>query len=289
MDIQAAVRALWDRHAADPAGVAQALQALATAPPAAAADIGALLRLGHHVLGEHLGHWDQGIALVRRLAASAAADAQTQAAAARFVASLSLAAGRPGPRDALDAGDAITATALAAAGLVPHDTARAAALLKDAVARHGAAGLPDDAPCVRALAVTGNNLACELEERPTRSDAERSLMLMAAQTSRRFWALAGGWLEVERAEYRLAMSHLKAGDAAQARVHAEACLAIVEAHGNVPLEQFFGLEARCLAARAAGEADAAAAALSALRQVFAHLPADDQRGCRQTLDRTAAG
>ena len=67
----------------------------------------------------------------------------------------------------------------------------------------------------RALAVAANNLASSLEERSTRSAGERELMILAAQTARHYWGRAGGWLETERAEYRLAMSWVQAGDPAR--------------------------------------------------------------------------
>src|SRR5581483_5972026 len=75
-------------------------------------------------------------------------------------------------------------------------------------------------PAARALAVTGNNLASALEEQADRTADERALMLEAAKAARRFWEIAGGWQEVERAEYRLCMSHLKAGEPSIALEHA---------------------------------------------------------------------
>ena len=61
----------------------------------------------------------------------------------------------------------------------------------------------------RALAITGNGLACTLEEKPDRTADERALMILAAQTARHHWAIAGTWLETERAEYRLANTWLQ--------------------------------------------------------------------------------
>jgi hypothetical protein len=37
-------------------------------------------------------------------------------------------------------------------------------------------------------------------------------MIFAAKTTRKYWEIAGTWLEIERAEYRLAMTYLAAGD-----------------------------------------------------------------------------
>lgn len=68
----------------------------------------------------------------------------------------------------------------------------------------------NDHPAFRALAVTGNNLACTLEEKNHRSLQETELMILASRTARKYWELAGGWLEISRAEYRLAMNYLQA-------------------------------------------------------------------------------
>ena len=148
--------------------------------------------------------------------------------------------------------------------------------------------LADDHPAVRALAVAGNNLAASLEERAERSAAERALMILAAQTGRRYWGRAGTWLEAERAELRLAMTWLAAGDPAQARQHALACLALVEAQPEPsPLERFFGHDALARAERAAGHADGHARSLAVMQDSFAQLGVDDQAACRATLDQQA--
>jgi hypothetical protein len=142
-------------------------------------------------------------------------------------------------------------------------------LFEQALEEAASADLQRDDPAHRALATTGNNLACALEMKPNRSDAERDLMLLAARATRRHWEIAGGWLETERAEYRLAMSHFEAGDLAQARLHAQNCLEIVEANGSVPLERCFGYEALAKIERAAGNSVGCAQALQSARAACA--------------------
>jgi hypothetical protein len=101
-------------------------------------------------------------------------------------------------------------------------------------------------------------------------------MLEAAATARRAWARAGGWREVERADYRLALCHAAADQGAEAVAHARRCLAGVEAGdpatGTVAdaVEHFFAHEALVRAYRAAG--DAVAAAVS-VQRMHALLPA----------------
>lgn len=166
--------------------------------------------------------------------------------------------------------------------------AGAGRLLAEACAAAEAAALPDTDPAVRALAVAGNSIAVDLGERPALDDTARRVMLQAAEAGLRFWRRAGTWLHEERAHYRLAHSHHKAGDAAPARHHARACLALVAAHGDEPLERFFGEEALGLAEDAAGDAAAHGRALAAARDAFGRLSPEDQSWCRPSLDGLAA-
>jgi hypothetical protein len=152
-----------------------------------------------------------------------------------------------------------------------------------------AAALPDADPAVRALAVAGNNIAAALEQQPALDGAARVLMLQAAEVGLAFWRRAGTWLHEERARYRLAQSHRRAGDAASARRHARACLALVAAHGDEPLERFFGEEALGLAEAAAGDAAAHGRALAAARDAFARLTSKDGHAPQHTLVTTGTG
>jgi len=275
----------WDEHADDAAGVAariagEGLDAAAREP----AQLAALARLAHHVFGEHLGRYDEGRALLARLAERGAEPAALRA----LDASLELSAGTRDPRPALSPSDRVRAAALAAGNLQERDAARAARLLHEAIAEEESAGLADDDPAVRSLAANANNIACTLEEKPARTAAERELMILAARTARECWARAGTWLETERAEYRLAQTWLKAGDLVEARRHAQACLEIVQANGDVPLEAFFGWEALGLVERAAGNATGHREALARATAAFERLDEADRGWCRKSLEGLAA-
>ncbi|HEY8708172.1 MAG TPA: hypothetical protein VIM34_09255, partial [Burkholderiaceae bacterium] len=149
-------------------------------------------------------------------------------------------------------------------------------------------GLDAADPMNRALAVTSNNLACTLEHKTHRSTRECELMILAAQAARRYWERAGTWLETERAEYRLAMTWLQAGDPAQAREHAQACLDIVAANGAVALERLFGWEALGHVEHAAGDPAAHAEALARAREAYAELDEADQVWCAASVEALAA-
>ncbi|EKO3824340.1 MULTISPECIES: hypothetical protein [Vibrio] len=94
-------------------------------------------------------------------------------------------------------------------------------------------------PLARSIAITGNNLACQYEELETRSEAQAEHMLEAATLALEYWKVAGGWMQEERAEYRLAMSLLKAGNPLKAKVHADRCEAICRQNGEDAFELFY--------------------------------------------------
>jgi hypothetical protein len=288
MDFDSFLAQAWDGHATEPAAVAERLAATGPGLVTSDAQLAALAHLVHHVWGEHLGRWSEGRALLHQLAAHPCREAEGAARGAleRLQASLALCEGVD-ERAAMAPPDRIRVSALAAANLAERDTARASALFGEALAEADRAGLDAADPTNRTLAVTANNLACTLEETAARTAEARALMIAAAQAARRFWALAGTWLETERAEYRLAMTWLQAGNPALARHHAQQCLAIVQANGSAPLERFFAWEAIGLTARAGGDAASHDEALEHARTAFAALDEGDQGWCRASLDKLA--
>ncbi len=256
----------WKDHATDSEGVLERLPD-GIGLVAEARHLSAFAGLLVHVAGEHLGRWADGVALLDRLErlplfdpASGEGKAVARSKAILYRCSGNseeearhLVASRTGGSTP-EASDRIRVLAVAAAAFLGQKRlAEARRDFEEAVALAGYGPTATD-PAARSLAVTGNNLACELEERPTLTDEERSVMLRAAEVARRFWEIAGGWKETERAEYRLAMSHIKAGEPVTALAHARRCLAIVEENGSDPGEEFFGREAIARAYLAAGDA-----------------------------------
>jgi hypothetical protein len=274
----------WDAHASQPEAVAARLSEqgprLATTP----AFLSRLAGLTNHVHGTHLGTWEAGTRALQALHDHAQCTGAARAEVLRALASLALCRGHAGAMEGFSPSDAVRVAAVAAAHLAERDTVRASAHWQDALARCDALQPAADDPCHRALAATGNNLACTLEELTERTASQRQLMIEAAQAARRHWALAGTWLEVERAEYRLAMTWLKAGDAVQASAHAQACREIVRTHAAPALERFFAEEAVGLCARAAGHATAWAEAHAQADAAFGELEESDRAWCRPSLD-----
>jgi hypothetical protein len=291
MDFNTFIDQAWTDHATDSAAVAQRLADQGIALIGDEAQLNQLMNLAHHAHGGHLGTSRSGIAFIERLAALPVfvPDGSSGQALRRCVASLRLSDGATAVElDALSVSDRIRVGAMAAANLAERDTARASRLLQDALDLAQRSDLPATDPMNRALAATGNNLACALEQKPDRSVDERALMILAAQTARHHWAIAGTWLETERAEYRLANTWLQAGDLARAREHAQACLEIVAANNGPALERLFGWEALGLVERAAGNATGHSQALARAREAFAELDDADKAWCTATIDKLAA-
>ena len=288
MDFDGWLSAAWTAHADDAPGVAARLSEGAARVDTETQWL-ALAHLAHHVHGEHLGQWDAGRACIDSLAgAPAYVDAGASGQARRrYLASLALSGGAADAADGLGISDRIRALAMAAGNLAQNeaapDSVRAAALWSQAIDIAANSSLPASDPMHRTLAATGNGLACAMEEKPARTPQETGLMLQAAQAAREHWALAGSWLEVERADYRLAMSWLKAGDAARARQHAQACLDGIAANDGPAFERFFGWEAMARVRIALRDADAAPAA-NQMRAAFAALEPDDRAACAASLD-----
>ena len=289
MDFSTFIDAAWADHAADARAVALRLEHAMTLA-VDEAQLARLANLAHHLHGEHFGEWHEGVLFMQRLASLPpfVAEGESGQAVRRCVASLSLCERADFDLDSLSLSERICVGAMAAANLAERDTARALQLFQHALTQAEHSGLGAADAMNRALAVAGHNLACTLEEKPVRSAAERELMLLAAQASRRYWERAGTWLEVERAEYRLAMSWLQAGDMARAGTHAQACLSIVAANHGAALERFFGWEALGRVERAGANPSGQASALAQARAAFAELDESDQAECAASLDKLAA-
>lgn len=290
-DLKSFIAQGWADHADDAAGVALRLpQALDHVEDAQG--LMALARLAHHVYGEHQAQWADGLKFLAALARGPGFDAHGESGLQlqRLRASLALAGGLGDVRDTLAPADRALVSAQAASALSLHDLPRSRVLLADADALDRAAALPGSDPAVRAMAMAAHNIAATLQDQEARSDDERQHMLDAAHASQRWWQRAGTWLEAERAEYRLSHCWRVAGDAAQARAHAQACLDTVMAQAEPPaLERFFAHEALALACQAGGDAAGHAASVAAVQQAFGELSPDDQAWCRATLDPLVTG
>jgi hypothetical protein len=238
-----------------------------------------------HVFGEHLGKWNEGIDLLRSLKKSPhfKNGSESEYAITRSVASLELASGKIHSVDDFSVSEQIRISAMAAAALAGRgNTDQARGFFIQALEK-AKTGIDKNDPSNRALAVTANNLALSLEEKSSRTSAENELMILSAQTARKYWEIAGGWLEVERAEYRLAISSLQAGQLNQAWKHAQECLEISKKNQALPLELFFGFEALARVEKARDQEAGFSEAATRLKEQFKKMNADNQAWCEPIL------
>ena len=196
-----------------------------------------------HVTGEHLGIWGDGISLLRLLKSHSLMQtgSETERVLLRSIASLQVAGQLPVNIDSFSTSDQVRILAMATCHLCLHDVKRSQKLILEAL--HKAKTLESKDPANRSLAISGNNLACSLEEKTTRSPEEVKLMILAAQTGRKYWELAGTWREVAVAEYRLAMTYLQAKDLESAAVHAQLNLDLCQKNNAGDFDLFFVFEA----------------------------------------------
>jgi hypothetical protein len=273
------IQQAWRDHAEQAPAVAERLSKRAQVR-LEEGQLSAFVRLLVHVFGEHLGRWDEGIALLRRLGPLPAGDGTV----ARAVASLEIGAGRRDAGQDLPPAERIAARAVASSALLARgERERAIDLLRQASAEAATSAMADDAPAVRALAVAGNNLAAGLEDLPDRTPDQTAAMVEAARTGLAQWRRCGTWLEHERAEYRLARSLLRAGQPAQAAEHARQCLAICQANAAPAFERFFGHALAALCASATHDEPAFDADNEAALQAWAAVDADELVWCQDAL------
>src|SRR5215471_12641887 len=130
--------------------------------------ISALANLATHVFGEHLGRWEDGVAFLGKLRTLSAFAPATPAdsAIARSVAVLEVGQGHDQNALRFGTSDQIRIFAAAASALSGQgESKRAQQLFQRALEMAGRPPLEKNDPANRALAVTGNNLACALEEK----------------------------------------------------------------------------------------------------------------------------
>lgn len=288
MDFKTFLNQCWSEHADKTEDVAARLpQGMLLAQNST--DAVALVTLIQHVLGEHLGRFDEAAQLYRRLDERYRDEGSPDwpSAIGRAWSVLALAQGETADLNGLTDSDRARVEA-AAAGLLAGrgEAERALTLFLSAEAR--ASGLDDKDAGVRALAVNGNNAAAALEGKKSRSEAERTLMLTAAHIARRQWARAGGWLETERADYRLAKSYLADDDTGRALIHARDGLMLTEKNGGDPVEMFFHQEAFVLIHEADADRDSARRALKLMKLHFEKMSAEDRSWTKPTLEALTA-
>lgn len=286
MDFNTYLDKAWNDHAT------QATTVVNTFPEGlklvqTSSDLEQLGRLATHVYGEHLGRWNDGLSFINTLSKHLqfSESSSVGKSFSIFKGALSLSTQPSFDLESYSASDKIRILAMSASSLSEQGQPDRATDYFLKALELGQSGISKEDPANKSLAITANNLACRLEEKSSLSNIETDLMILAARVARKFWEVAGSWKEVERAEYRLSQSYLRAGKSEESFIHAQNCVEICSGNSAPALEFFFGYEALALAEKAKGNALGYETAMTQMKKYFEQLSDDDKSWCEVTLKR----
>jgi tetratricopeptide (TPR) repeat protein len=236
----------------------------------------ALANLTLHICSDHLRNWKEGLDLLAKFKSHPMCTNQSEIQ--RQMAILDLCLDSNFSLESFSSSDQARIFASTALALKTNLTLIEEYLQKAiSIAQNG---LEPNDPAQRVLAISCNNIALALEEKNERSLEERELMIKCAQLARSFWEVAGNWMNVERAEYRLSRCYFQAGDIVKAQHHALQCLEIVKHNESDPIELFFAYEVLVLSF---GKESSYA---SLLLNSFSKLKKEDQDWCSEYLKKS---
>lgn len=282
MDFNTYLNQSWNNHAKKTIEVVQSFpEGLKLITEAS--HISQLAGLITHVMAEHLGKFAEGHELLNKLESLSINNEETNAAVKRSKAILSYSENQSISLLEYSLSDQIRITSATASALLGlNKISEAVESFKKSLQLGESLDTKD--PAIRSLAIAGNNLASSLEEKSNLNDQEKDLMITAAKAGRKYWEIAGGWLETERAEYRLSQSYLKAGDYINSIKHANLCLTICEKNQAEPLEFFFAYEAIASVEKAMKQP---LRSLPQMEKYFSALAESDKSWCEASLKKFA--
>jgi tetratricopeptide (TPR) repeat protein len=258
----------FGEHAADGERYAAELEAAAQGE-VPAKHLVQFAKVAVHTIGEHLGEWARASALAGRLLEGRTPDAETARAWGHLYVAAMLSGDVAGAAQA----EIAFCRGLGAdfrAAIVEMKFMLVAALVgcgrgaEGAVVYQGALELArtlGDAAPHRTIAVASNNLASELVEAKSRTDAEAELMQRAAAASHEFWIKAGNWLNDARGDYLEGLVANVLNDPPKALDHIDRALSLIADNGGAAVDETFLHLARAHALRLAGDEAASAAEL----------------------------
>lgn len=246
-------------------------------------DVMSMARLIAHISGEHLGQWEKGIDLLRKMKNNATIKDKNEMN--RLVGMLNLGNFPNTDITSYSYSDqsrilAMTSSALANLGGLKN----AGKFLKSAI-QISDTHLEKLDPANKTIAMMSHNIASALEKKMEQSENQKEFMVFAANAARRFWEIAGTWKEIERAEYQLALTYLKASQNQVAHKCAHECLRIVNENHDETLELFFAYEVIILTSLATGNISGLERTKELFRGTFDRLSIEDQSWCKATLDK----
>lgn len=249
-------------------------------------EINQFVELVTHVMGEHLGKWKEGISFLTNLKklTSFSKNSDVNVAVKRAIAAFQISDEQTPDLRSFSRSEQIRILALAASNLCDRDFKKSKRLLSQAVAL-AEAHIEKKDPANRAIAVTGNNFACGLEAKKSRTPEETEWMILCAQVARKYWEIAGSWLEISRAEYRLAMVCLQAQDVTNAFMHAQNCLTLCRENNAEDLDMYFAYEAVAFVEKAKGDKARLEPAVEMAKTHFAKLKPEFKVWCEANLNK----
>lgn len=284
MDFNTYISKAWHDHATDATTVAETFPDGLTLIQTSS-DLEQLGRLATHVYGEHLGLWNQGIAFLNSLSQHPQFTLNTsvEKSFSIFKGALLLCLQPTYDLKSYSISDQIRILAMSANFLSEQNQTELAKEYFLIALEKGKFGIVKEDPANKALAISGNNIACSFEQKINRSDADTDLMILSAEIARKFWEISGTWKEVERAEYRLSQTYLQADNIQKSLVHAQNCVEICLNNSAPALELFFAYEALALAEKANGNDLGYNRATSIVKKYFDQISDDDKSWCEVTL------
>lgn len=247
MDIKELVNGGWGRHDKESEALARDLEAH-YALAETAAQVGAFVQLANHTIGEHLGDWARACALAEKvmanredsheLAGPYGALAVAQYMSGKLADALASEAHAVRLTDMEKVSVVVRIRALVTSALLGSKRLDEAVKVYDA-ALSLARAQDEKLACDQALAITSNNIASELSEKPERTEAEDALMLKAAEASKEFWIKCGTWVNEERGDYLLAIVHNRLNQPDKALEHAAKAIEIIQANGEEEVDEAF--------------------------------------------------
>jgi hypothetical protein len=253
----------WDYHDKESERLARELE-VAAEKGVACNDLVPFIHLSTHTIGVHLGDWTRAVGLGKRVLDGRAPTFETAKAWGRlYVAAVmagdSIAAAESELSYLKAAADDFGAALLdmrfmlAGALVGAKRVNEAARLYRSALDLIGQ--IRQSALLDRTIAVASNNLGWELYENLSRTAYEDALMQLCAETSLAFWLKCGDWINEERALYFKALVSNDTGSPQSGLEDANKALAVINAHGERPLDAALLHLARARSLAAMGEAD----------------------------------
>jgi len=243
-----------------------------------------LVRLATHLFGDHLGRWTDGLNFLSGLQNNPklVTGKETEMAILRGIEVMRMGSGLAPSLSSFSSSDQAKIMAAASSALGEHDAKRAADFLNQARDLANA-HLDAKDSANRALAVSGNNLAGALERKLNRSPQETELMILAAQTGREYWEIAGTWNQVAYAEYRLTMTFVQANDLAKALQHAQLFRDICIENKAEDRDMFYCYEALAVVERAQKNSASFQKAVEQAKTYFEKLSAEHKTWCEPEM------